>query len=265
VARSRHAPDRSAILDLMKRTRRSYFLCATPRSGSSLLCELLASTKVAAWPAEYFWRGDEAFWRERWGISDGDDFIAAALNAGTASYGVFGAKVMWDHLDNLATKARIASGNAADPLPELLARLFPNLRYVWVTRRDRLRQAISLARALETDVWARRPGDAVAPAVDATVDVARIERLRNDLEQQDRGWLAYFESAGVRPITVVYEELAADPRGATLALLRDLGLSLPRRRSVPEPVIRPQADEITDEWVERFVRATGDGRDGTSG
>src|SRR3954467_13591327 len=32
----------------------SYLVCATPRSGSTLLCELLAATGVAGRPAEHF-------------------------------------------------------------------------------------------------------------------------------------------------------------------------------------------------------------------
>ncbi|MGZ5376146.1 MAG: Stf0 family sulfotransferase, partial [Solirubrobacterales bacterium] len=33
---------------------RSYLVCATPRSGSTLLCEALKSTGVAGRPEEYF-------------------------------------------------------------------------------------------------------------------------------------------------------------------------------------------------------------------
>src|SRR5215212_4925645 len=32
----------------------AYLVCATPRSGSTLLCELLGSSGVAGTPAEYF-------------------------------------------------------------------------------------------------------------------------------------------------------------------------------------------------------------------
>ena len=34
--------------------KRSYLVCATPRSGSTLLCEMLAGTGVAGHPREYF-------------------------------------------------------------------------------------------------------------------------------------------------------------------------------------------------------------------
>src|SRR5579872_7291023 len=46
----------------------SYLVCGTPRCGSSLLCETLKNTGIAGRPEEYFWRGDEPFWRERWNV-----------------------------------------------------------------------------------------------------------------------------------------------------------------------------------------------------
>ncbi|HMF66717.1 MAG TPA: Stf0 family sulfotransferase, partial [Phyllobacterium sp.] len=33
---------------------RSYVICGTPRSGSTLLCDLLESTGIAGRPASYF-------------------------------------------------------------------------------------------------------------------------------------------------------------------------------------------------------------------
>ncbi|MBE9506501.1 MAG: hypothetical protein IMY86_00490, partial [Chloroflexi bacterium] len=47
----------------------SYLICATNRSGSSLLCEALKNTGIAGRPEEYFWRDDEPFWSERWSVS----------------------------------------------------------------------------------------------------------------------------------------------------------------------------------------------------
>src|SRR3954468_249168 len=39
---------------LMPQPQASYLVCATPRSGSTLLCEALCNTGVAGRPAEYF-------------------------------------------------------------------------------------------------------------------------------------------------------------------------------------------------------------------
>jgi LPS sulfotransferase NodH len=44
----------------------SYFVCATPRTGSSLLLGLLESTGVAGRPQAYFREPDEPLWADRW-------------------------------------------------------------------------------------------------------------------------------------------------------------------------------------------------------
>src|SRR4051794_39995083 len=41
-------------LSSMSAIERAYLICATPRSGSTLLCELLKATGVAGRPEEYF-------------------------------------------------------------------------------------------------------------------------------------------------------------------------------------------------------------------
>src|SRR5215218_666735 len=49
--------DRESVLSTMTpRPRLTYFVCATPRSGSTLLCKSLAATGVAGKPEEYFER-----------------------------------------------------------------------------------------------------------------------------------------------------------------------------------------------------------------
>ena len=47
---------------------------------------------------------------------------------------------------------------AGRSLPELLARAFPGLRYVQITREDKVRQAVSLWKAVQTQAWQREAG-----------------------------------------------------------------------------------------------------------
>ena len=79
----------------------SYFVCGTPRTGSSLLLGLLESTGVAGRPQAYFREPDEPLWADRWQVprsADGGfdyaDSVRAALAAGRTGNGVFGAKLM---------------------------------------------------------------------------------------------------------------------------------------------------------------------------
>lgn len=105
---------------------RSYLVCATPRSGSTLLCEALLATGVAGRPREYFEalketglprRPREYFWglrspevirllphdvnidhtaerNETWERENYRRHLDWALREGTTPNGVFGAKVM---------------------------------------------------------------------------------------------------------------------------------------------------------------------------
>src|SRR3954470_3229203 len=164
---------------------RSYLVCATPRSGSTLLCRALGQTGVAGRPEEYFEARrdtgrppaprdyfigaegidlDALLGRDHSlppapdhsslaGVGDYADHVAAALERGTTANGVFGAKVMWGHLSDFSALA----GGAP---PELFNRLFGRPRYVWVSRRDRVRQAVSLWKAIQTQAWAADDGDA---------------------------------------------------------------------------------------------------------
>ena len=88
----------------------AYLICATPRTGSSLLCGLLASTGVAGNPESYFRQQDEPSWAAQWGISGTDGtfdyalYLQTALAAGRSENGVFGARVMWGTLDEIIDK-----------------------------------------------------------------------------------------------------------------------------------------------------------------
>jgi LPS sulfotransferase NodH len=69
----------------------SYLICATPRTGSSLLCGLLDSAGVAGHPESWFRRQDERAFAARWGIAnpaDGTfgypDYFRAAVAAGSS-------------------------------------------------------------------------------------------------------------------------------------------------------------------------------------
>jgi hypothetical protein len=100
-------------------TSASYLICATPRSGSTFLCELLQSTGIAGRPESYFRLPDESTWVDRWQIardpdesSDYRDYVQAAVKDGSTENGLFGARVMWGTMDevvaNLSTCAEIS-------------------------------------------------------------------------------------------------------------------------------------------------------------
>jgi len=145
----------------------SYLICATPRSGSTLLCGLLESSGVAGRPASYFNRRGLHDYADVWRIArprDGridEAYVRAALAAGKTSNGVFGGRIMAETLPELIGDLAAAdSGSAVTDLGLLSAQL-GRLRFVHLRRRDVVAQAVSWAKALQTYYW--HPGEAVKP------------------------------------------------------------------------------------------------------
>lgn len=234
----------------------SYLICATPRSGSTLLCGLLESSGVAGHPASYFNRAGLHAYADDWRISrprDGridEAYVRAALAAGRTSNGVFGGRIMAETLPEL-----VADLAAADPGPaltdvELLSARLGRLRFVHLRRLDLLAQAVSWAKALQTHYW--HPGEAVVPGGrDPHYDEALIARLVAALEKFETGWTRWFGDHRIVPCEVVYEELAADPQRTAHRVLDHLGLDVPSDRQL---VIghRRQADRVNADWIGRF-------------
>jgi LPS sulfotransferase NodH len=59
---------------------------------------------------------------------------------------VFAAKVKWPNVAYVREMLGALPERGELSLAEPLERVFPNLRYVWVTRRDKVRQAVSLVK-----------------------------------------------------------------------------------------------------------------------
>jgi LPS sulfotransferase NodH len=76
----------------MMRAHTCFIVCATPRSGSALLCEALWNSRLAGRAEEYFNRESEAIWRARHGIGSTIDYLRWLMDRGTSSNAVFGAK-----------------------------------------------------------------------------------------------------------------------------------------------------------------------------
>jgi LPS sulfotransferase NodH len=227
----------------------SYLICTTPRSGSNFLCEVLQTTGVAGRPDEYFWH--PPLWEEGWSTTDVAAYLRRVLRAGTSPDGIFGVKLMWFYLDKLLPRlAAVAGLTDANP-PTVLSAVFPKPRYLWLTRRDKVRQGISHYRALQTNAWRstdRATGTDAAP----TFDFAAIDHLVRQAIADDQSWQCFFRQHGIEPFPIAYEGLSADPGGVALQILHHLGLPPPAGPWPPAFRHQRQSDARTDEWVRQY-------------
>jgi LPS sulfotransferase NodH len=250
----------------------AYLVTATPRSGSTLLCETLRATGVAGVPLEHF----EVFRhsslprqpREHFdGVEDpaildllspldppqtdpepSAAWWARILAEGTTPNGVWGGKLMWGHVGDLLARAHEL--DEVPPSPDLdatlTALLGEDLQLVHVTRPDTVAQAVSLWTAVQTQTW--RAGHGVA-ADQAQYSFAGVDHLVRQLEDHDAAWRTWFAASGRTPHEVSYDDLAADPGGVVGRVLRFLGLP---DDDVPAPATERQGNARSAEWAERY-------------
>jgi len=189
-------------------------------------------------------------------VSSFPSYFGRILEEGCTDNGVFGVKMMWHYLDGLLPQlASTCSLQGAQPA-EILAAAFPNLRYLWLRRGDKVRQAISLYRALETRIWRSTDGGKGEDR-EPTFNLVAIDQLVQLTLAEDHAWQAYFQQYSLQPWVVTYEDLAASSEDVIVAILDHLGLPHQARPLRSRWRHQKQADKLTEEWVRRYVAFKG--------
>jgi LPS sulfotransferase NodH len=261
---------------LVTATPSSYLVLASQRSGSTLLVESLRATGVAGEPQEFFQylpATSQAPQPREWFAGVEDETILSLLDpldpgtpdlapaeiwrdyirtVGRTPNGVWGGKLMWNHTDDLLARARELEQVPDDAdLDATLRALFgDDLKLVYVTRPDKVAQAVSLWTAVQTQSWRAGRG---TPAAEARYAFAGVDHLVRQLEEQDAAWRDWLAATGRAAHAVAYDALASDPAGAIGDVLRFLGLPAD---DVPAPATERQGDGRSAEWADRYRRET---------
>ena len=264
--------------------RRSYLVCGTQRSGSTLLCGLLRDTGVAGRPHEFFeamrdtglpphprdfldglgtpearrLRDDPRpplapDYSRLEGLADYREHLERTFALGTTPNGVFGAKLMYNQLAELHALAGGLPEFSGLDIDVLLEHLFGAPGYLWIRRRDVVRQAVSMWKALQTRRW--RAGDREGePSEVARYRFEAIDHLVRRFEEEERGWQSFFARHGIEPLVIAYEDqLVADPAGTVHRALEWLGVSAPPGWRAGQ-VTRRQSNAESDDWVAAYHR-----------
>ncbi len=207
-------------LEEIRPASKNYLIFFTPRSGSSYLTGLLASTGCLGNPQEWFnprWMGKVM---HALGAPTLPDYIQALLRLRKTDNGVFGGECTISHMERL--------GRESDFLSLWPQNLVPILLY----RRDILLQAISLYKATETGLFhicmGGSPPSAPPPEkVPVSYDAERIRRWLLHILHQEEKLLRFLNKNRLKPHVLHYEQLvAAPPDDVARTFARWLDISL---------------------------------------
>jgi LPS sulfotransferase NodH len=250
----------------------AYLVLASQRSGSTLLVESLRATGVAGEPQEFFQylpTTSQSPQPRQWfdGLEDqsvlclldpldeGKPDIAPAeiwrdyiRTVGRTPNGVWGGKLMWNQTPLLLDRAEgLPNRSGVGLLSAIRDVVGSDPVLVHVYRPDVVSQAVSFWRAVQTRVWRGRPD----PVRDARAEyhADAIAHVVTMLRAQEEGWRTWFAEESIEPIDVSYPVLWRNLTQVVGTVLEALGLD---PRLAPDPVLERQADQRSDDWVDRY-------------
>lgn len=240
----------------------AYILCTSPRSGSTLLINMLATTGVAGDPGSFFHRDTAEGWAEALGIAPSADrqallkaIFAAVLPKGRGQSDVFGMRLQAHSLDRfLGALAELHPEQATDK--HRIERVFGPTAFIYLHRDSALERAVSYLRARQSGVWhmaadgtvLERKAAEVLPGYDAHAIATQIEAF----EAYDAAWEDWFSANAITPHRVDYDALNTDPRSVLADVLTALALD-PKHAQDVSPGTRKLADATSQDWMWRYL------------
>jgi LPS sulfotransferase NodH len=229
---------------------RTYLLASVPRAGSTYFSHLLWQTGSLGAPLEYlnfeiagpygFASKSTALQHELW---------RSVLRRRCSPNGVFGLKAFPQQLEDLQQSNQ---GLLADVLATILPR--DRARYViYLRRRDRVAQSVSLARASVSGVW--RHDQERSEAEPLEYSQAALEAAERGIAFQEGVWATMFADLRIQPLNLWHEDVLADPADALSQVAKYIGVSVDPSAEVAVPAINKQSPGESAEWITRYAEA----------
>jgi LPS sulfotransferase NodH len=236
--------------------RLSYTIWCSPRAGGSLLCRALQSTGVAGNPREWFLTRDARDLLGRYGLSDYAALQEHLWDVGSTPNGVWGVKASLSEptFSRLLEAFRRFPGcpQVDRPRATIWEHAFPNSRHIFLTRRNMVPLAVSWWKAAKTQEWIREQGcEGPSPDLSDAYSYEAIDHLYNEASMREAGMQEFFSEGGIVPLTLVYEDFIQEYEETVKRILDYLELDS-TSVAVAEPYYAQLADDISEDWVQRF-------------
>jgi len=252
----------------MKDAAKKIVICATHRSGSTMVCDDLTGSGVLGRANEHF-----VNWARHDVSEDYGERLAGILKRGTTPNGIFAVKVMADQVRMVDARLRgiVAADSGAGAFPHFIGWCH-DATWVYVVRRDSVRQAISNLAARKTGIFHRIrtragfvPGRArrFPRALGSDLPYADLLAEIDQVTRANLFWRSFFERNRIEPIELVYEEIAvADRRDYLRRIAASCGIAelpaLPERNL--QKLSGPENDSIYRNFMDTLLKTYGERR-----
>ncbi|WP_026793727.1 MULTISPECIES: Stf0 family sulfotransferase [Planktothrix] len=236
---------------------KSYVICTTPRSGSNLLCDLLAASKVMGNPQEFL-NVDSMLspFCKKNGLVDTESkvnlesYIKLVMEKFSSQNQVFGMKALFDQLE---------------PFLELNStrQFLQNSKFIWLVRQDVLAQAVSMYIAQATDEWTslneenNRQQENKNRRDTLKYNQEKIDKKLKYLTRYNLKWLEFFAINKIEYLTVFYEDIFKNPTLACQDICRFCGVETDYSFPMEKAKFKKQGDQINETFITTFSENSG--------
>jgi LPS sulfotransferase NodH len=213
---------------------KTFVICFSNRCGSNFLAAALASTGKFPRAGEYF---NEGSVRHLVASGKAARFGEVCLELAKQHMleGAFATKLAWAQLYFLTKTMVIPS-------------IYGMPKFILITRRDLLDQAISYSIAYQTKVWTSEGQSSVEPVYDQ----AEITTAIRAFALAEAHFRQYFAAFNIVPYELTYEDLVQDPETYVNRISEWLGLEVARMD--PSLIrIQKQSGALNSEWRDRYL------------
>lgn len=233
---------------------RSYTIWFSQRTGSTWFAGLLEATGLAGLPREHLNFPDGRTALSHYRVSDPAGLLTKVRAAGVGENGVFAIKHSF-HQPAFDSMLEVLVPNWQRGLGDrgrlsAWEHAFPHHRHIFITRRNKVRLAVSWWRAIQSGEWHRQHG---APALDVNLrdayDFWAIDHLVDEATMREAGIAELLASSRIAPLTLTYEDMVTSPQEALQQALEYLDLP---QVPLPAPGLACLADELSEDWTQRY-------------
>ena len=224
------------------KSKMNYVICITERSGSTMLSSLLKKTDVLGIPEEYInARGVMQKYLRQFPSSDIYQYFDWLRCKQISPNQVFGMKTSFSDFEPLLNEG-------------IVSKLFNPVKFVYLTRRDIVLQAISSYIARCSGQWHiyKSKSDNQLALDDIEYDELRILKLVDKLIHERLQWERFFSLYSIEPLRITYEDVLEDAKNSVQIILAFMGEKMNTQVDLEMSETSKIGGERNQVWADRI-------------
>ena len=250
----------------------SYTIWFTQRTGSTLLCKALENTGLAGKPEELPHLKKPAEFLEHYEVNNYHALKENIWEKYSTDNGVLGTKISYyePYISTLLDTFNKFTSNKTDSFnknisysrPDIWENAFPNCKHIFMTRRNKIRLAVSWWKAIQTDTWHRKKSKGKVKnnisgvkqeqlVFDDKYNYEAINQLLFESIFREAGIQEFLAERNIVPLTITYEDFINNYEGTVKNILDYLNIET-ENVNISPPFYEKLADDISEKWVQKF-------------